>query len=81
MEAATVKDFVREQFDFLIVGGGTAGLVLAARLSKDPSIKVGVIEAGLSRMGDPNVDQPARAGMMISNPEYDWNFKSIPQVC
>jgi choline dehydrogenase-like flavoprotein len=34
------------EYDFLIIGGGVAGLVLAARLSENPAITVGVIEAG-----------------------------------
>lgn len=38
--------FSEIEFDYLIAGGGTAGLTLAVRLSEDPDITVGVIEAG-----------------------------------
>lgn len=80
MATDKLVDFIQTPFDFLIVGGGTAGLVLAARLSEEPGIQVGVIEAGSLRLGDPKVDLPTGSGQMISNPDYDWNFESIPQV-
>ena len=81
MKTVRIADFLQDSFDFLIVGGGTAGLALAARLSEDPDVRVGVVEAGLSRLGDPKVDLPSGVGMMLNNPEYDWNFRSVPQVC
>jgi predicted flavoprotein YhiN len=70
-----------KEFDYVIVGGGTAGLVLAARLSEDPTMTVGVLEAGKSRLGDENVDSPAGVGNVLHNPEYDWVYQSTPQVC
>ena len=39
-----------ETYDYMIVGGGTAGLVLAARLTEDPAVHVAVLEAGEKRL-------------------------------
>jgi len=53
-------EFAAKKYDFVIVGGGTAGLTLAARLTEDPMITVGVIEAGQNRLADPNILVPGR---------------------
>lgn len=50
---ATLSDVVSKTFDYVIVGGGTAGLVLANRLSDDPSKSVLVLEAGNAHFNDP----------------------------
>ncbi|RAL17613.1 GMC family oxidoreductase [Aspergillus homomorphus CBS 101889] len=65
--------------DYIIIGGGTAGLVVAHRLSEDPNIEVLVLEAGpdLSseeRIQDPNI-WPSLPGS-----DVDWQFKTVPQV-
>lgn len=73
--------FAASSFDYLIAGGGTAGLTLAARLTENPRVKVGVIEAGIDRSEDPNVLTPGFATRLFDNPDYDWSFKSTPQVC
>ena len=71
--------FVTASYDYLIAGGGTAGLTLAARLSEDSRVTVGVIEAGLDRSQDPNVLIPGFAPVMWENTDYDWIFKTTPQ--
>ncbi|KAJ7116266.1 alcohol oxidase [Mycena crocata] len=77
--------FSREKFDFIVVGGGTSGLVVAARLTEDPNIVVGVIEAGQYRPNDPAIEIPqssAAPGVnvgLLGNPDYDWGFVSTPQ--
>lgn len=67
-------------FDYIIVGGGTAGLALASRLSEDGDVRVLVIEAGADHSGDPLVSMPGGLGGQLGNPEYDWNFRTVPQV-
>ena len=76
----TPSEFCEASFDYLIVGGGTAGLTVAARLSENPAIAVGVLEAGPSKLDDPNIMTPAAFSKLIGNSEYDWMFKTVPQV-
>jgi choline dehydrogenase len=68
------SEFAKYTYDYVIIGGGTAGLTLAARLTEDPDITVGVIEAGKNRLAI-IVDFNA-----INHPDYDWKFKTTPQV-
>ncbi|KIW66735.1 hypothetical protein PV04_06035 [Phialophora macrospora] len=76
----SVDEFVAEQsYDYLVCGGGTAGLVIATRLTENPDVTVGVIEAGKNRLGDPLVDVPALFVQMLGNKEYDWAWNTIPQ--
>ncbi|KAG9709141.1 hypothetical protein KCU73_g17439, partial [Aureobasidium melanogenum] len=77
--AACARGFLSETYDFIIVGGGTAGLAVAARLTENPDIVVGVLEVGKSRLDDPLVDNPAAFVQMLGNPEYDHCFKTVPQ--
>jgi choline dehydrogenase len=56
----TPGDFASQTFDFIIIGGGTAGLALAAKLTEDPELRVGVLEAGQNRIVDPNILVPGR---------------------
>ncbi|EGC43458.1 glucose-methanol-choline oxidoreductase [Histoplasma capsulatum var. duboisii H88] len=65
--------------DYVIVGGGTAGLVLAARLSEDPGTSVVVLEAGTNHLEDPRVNIPALWTTLFGT-DADWAFATVPQV-
>lgn len=76
----SAEDFLKHQYDFIVVGGGTAGLCVAARLTENPDVTVGVLEAGGNKLGDPLVDTPAAFLHMFGKKEYDWTFMTEPQV-
>ena len=71
------QNFLRT-FDYIVVGAGTAGCVIAARLSEDPSIEVCLIEAGGSER-HPYISIPAAVGCAIMNPKMGWGLKTTPQ--
>jgi choline dehydrogenase len=64
-------------FDYIIVGAGSAGCVIAARLSADPSVSVLLVEAGPSD-DVPGMDVPILAPKLLNGP-YDWSFRSAPE--
>ncbi|KAF3402143.1 Oxygen-dependent choline dehydrogenase [Talaromyces pinophilus] len=68
-----------DNFDYIIVGGGTAGLTVADRLTEDENVSVLVVEAGEDRSKDPLVLTPGLVAGVYGNPDYDWNFNSVPQ--
>ena len=90
----SAAEFASREFDVLVLGGGTAGLVVANRLSAPPTsgnaspLRVGVIEAGQYLPEDPLINVPtagnllgnANVGTLIGNPTYDWCFESVPQA-
>lgn len=67
------------QYDIIIIGGGTAGLVLANRLSEESSISVLVIEAGTNAADDSRIVIPATFSA-IPGTELDWSYATTPQV-
>jgi len=64
-------------FDYVIVGGGSAGCVLAARLSEDPTAKVLLLEAG-GKDTNPYIHMPVGFAKMTSGP-LTWGLKTTPQ--
>ncbi|KAJ5805903.1 uncharacterized protein N7503_003505 [Penicillium pulvis] len=70
----TVQDGAR--FDFIVVGGGTAGNIVACRLAENPNARILVLEAGIGSSKDnEDIRTPAMA-MEIRGSQYDWAYKT-----
>ncbi|KAG2107391.1 alcohol oxidase [Suillus discolor] len=74
----TSVDGIKGQvFDYIIIGGGTTGLVLATRLSENPTNSVLVLEAGSAHIDDATLLIPQQRWLYMGNAEYDWNFETV----
>lgn len=70
--------FTSRRFDFIVVGGGTAGLAVASRLAQNASLTVGLLEAGPAANAQDDIDIPAYYGRSLGG-QYDWRFETEPQ--
>jgi hypothetical protein len=82
IQAVRTAAYVQQAFDYVIVGGGPAGLIVANRLSADPEVTVAVIEAGDSAYNNPNVSYVPQSiteyGLFIGT-SIDWKYMTAPQ--
>ncbi|VDC04863.1 unnamed protein product [Peniophora sp. CBMAI 1063] len=67
-------------FDYVVVGGGLSGLVVATRLSEDPTLSVLVLEAGDANLGDPKILSPLQVQTHFGLEKYDWKYQTTEQV-
>ena len=67
------------EYDYVIAGAGSAGCVLANRLTEDPTIRVLILEAG-PRDLNPFIHMPAGVYKVWKDPRINWNYASAPQA-
>ena len=67
-----------EEFDYVIVGAGSAGCVLAARLTEDPTVSVLVLEYGGSD-NNPIIQMPSAFSMPMNTKTYNWKYETQPE--
>ncbi|CAH0036113.1 unnamed protein product [Clonostachys rhizophaga] len=70
----SVQDGAR--FDFIVVGGGTAGNIVAARLAENPDARILVVEAGIGNSIDNEEIRTPALAMDIRGSQYDWAYKT-----
>ncbi|MGE0384738.1 MAG: GMC family oxidoreductase [Gammaproteobacteria bacterium] len=68
---------MEERYDYIIAGAGSAGCVLANRLSEDRSVRVLILEAG-GAANSPLISTPGGSIALMQNPKYDWSYETEP---
>ncbi|XSC42691.1 GMC family oxidoreductase N-terminal domain-containing protein [Bradyrhizobium sp. RDT10] len=68
---------MQSEFDYIVVGSGSGGSVVASRLSEDPNLSVLLVEAGGSDKSL-KVVMPGLASSLFGDPKYDWCFTAEP---
>ncbi|KAI0931110.1 hypothetical protein AcW2_000066 [Taiwanofungus camphoratus] len=74
-----VSDIANKTFDYIVIGGGTAGLTVASRLVEDPDKSVLVLEAGQPNLNDPKILYGGGFGSTFGDAKYDWGHTTVPQ--
>ncbi len=78
-EASTFDDaFFDEEYDVIVAGAGSAGCVVASRLTEDPSLTLCLIEAG-KRDRNPWIHVPLGFGKVVPNPRLNWGYLTEPE--
>ncbi|MDB5142921.1 MAG: choline dehydrogenase [Mucilaginibacter sp.] len=71
---------LRSSYDYIIVGAGSSGSIVAGKLSLYPNITVLLLEAGKSSNSVPDVWDPNKINCLYNDPTIDWGYSSTPQV-
>lgn len=69
---------ISDSYDHIVVGGGSSGCIVAARLSQNPACRVLMIEAGSADITRPAIDDPVRWTENYAT-DADWGYKTVPQ--
>ena len=78
MRGSPISRGDKAEFDYVIVGAGSAGCVLAARLTEDPDVRVLLLEAGpVNRSWA--IDMPSGMGRLLSSERFNWAYVSEPE--
>ena len=67
-----------EEFDYIVVGAGSAGCVVAARLTEDPGVSVLLLEAG-GQDAHPTLKMPVAFLKAVLNPRFNWGYMTEPE--